>query len=139
MLFVAVTQSPSSCGLRQRSLARGGSVEAKRINPLNHKSDAVVWNGLVFLSGMVPKTPSANVETQSREVLEKIDHLLQQAGSDRSKLLSASIWLADINDYLVFNSVWNEWIISGKQPARACVQARLAVPGAVEVAVIATV
>lgn len=112
-------------------------MDAKYINPVNHKSDAVVYNGLVFVSGMVPNTPSADVATQSREVLDKIERILEQAGSDRSKLLSATIWLANIDDYKAFNSVWNDWVIKEKQPSRACTQARLAVPGAVEVAVVA--
>ena len=112
-------------------------VHAKYINPVNHKSDAVVYNGLVFVSGMVPNTPSADVATQSREVLDKIDRILEQARSHRSKLLSATIWLANIDDYKAFNSVWNDWVIKEKQPSRACSQALLAVPGAVEVAVVA--
>jgi enamine deaminase RidA (YjgF/YER057c/UK114 family) len=113
-------------------------VDRRHINPLNHKSDAVVHNGLVFVSGITPKNTSADVQGQTREVLQKIEEILHEAGSDRSKLLSANIWLADVADYAAVNKVWNAWVVEGKQPARACVGATLALPGIlVEIAVVA--
>jgi enamine deaminase RidA (YjgF/YER057c/UK114 family) len=107
------------------------------INPRGHKSDAVICNGMVFVSGMGPVNNSADIQTQTQEVLGKIDGVLEEAGSDRSRIVSASIWLADIDDYAAFNAVWNDWVVDGRQPTRACIQATLAVRGAVEVAVIA--
>lgn len=113
-------------------------MQIKYINPRGHKSDAVICNGMVFVSGIVPDSDTTDVQQQAREVLAKINTLLEEAGSNRSKILSASIWLADIGDYAAFNAVWNKWVVAGKQPARACVQAKLAVRGAVEISVIAS-
>ena len=114
-------------------------MEPRRINPLNHKSDVVIHNGMVFVSGITPKITSADVQGQTREVLAKIEGLLKEAGSDQSKLLTANIWLANVADYSAMNEVWNAWVIPGKQPTRACVGATLALPGLlVEIAVTAT-
>lgn len=102
-------------------------------------SGAVSAGGWVFLSGQVPNDLQASVEEQTREVLEKIDGLLAQAGADRSRLLSAQIWLKDIErDFAAMNSVWEAWLPEGCAPARATVQADLARPQVlVEIMVVA--
>lgn len=91
-------------------------------------SDAVVHGDTVYLVE-VPPNPGADITAQTRELLASIDRLLAQAGSDKSRLLIATIYLADMADYDGMNAVWDEWVPEGCAPTRACVQARLANPG----------
>ncbi|WP_312479315.1 RidA family protein [Stutzerimonas nitrititolerans] len=99
----------------------------QRINTNDRMSAAVTFANLVFLAGQVPDDRSEDVAGQTRQVLAKIDNLLAAAGSDRSKLLSAHIWLKDIEaDFAAMNAVWSEWLPAGCAPARATVEARLA-------------
>ena len=77
-------------------------------------------------------------DKQMDNILNRIDELLGEVGSDKSKVLSATIWLADIRDYDAINKVWDAWLVKGAAPARACVEAKLADPKfTVEVGVIA--
>jgi len=91
-------------------------------------SQAVVHGDLVFLAGQVADEPSADVRGQTEQVLRKIDRLLAEAGSDKTKILSATIWLADIATFDEMNAVWDPWVAKGNAPARACVEAKLARP-----------
>jgi enamine deaminase RidA (YjgF/YER057c/UK114 family) len=91
-------------------------------------SDVVAHGSTVYLVE-VPQPLSADIAGQTREVLASIDRLLVQAGSDRSRLLMVTIYLADMRDYAAMNEVWDEWVPEGTAPARACVEARLANPG----------
>ena len=92
-------------------------------------SQIVVHNETVYLAGQVAlDTPGGSVADQTVDVLRRIDSLLAQAGTDKSKLLSATIWLSDIGDFDEMNSVWDAWVSPGNQPARACVEAALAAP-----------
>lgn len=91
-------------------------------------SFAVVHNGIVSLCGMTAD-PVGDVKVQTRQVLERIDQLLQAAGTDKSKLLTAQVWLADMRDFEDHNSVWNEWVDRKNPPVRACVGAPLWRPG----------
>ena len=91
-------------------------------------SQAVVCNGIVFLAGQVASDPAQDVAGQTRQVLEAIDKLLGEAGSDKSRLLSANIFLADMADFAAMNAVWDAWVSPGNTPARATVQAQLARP-----------
>lgn len=102
-------------------------------------SGAVTCAGRVFLSGQVPTDLDAPAAEQTQQVLGKIDALLAQAGSDRSRLLTAQIWLKNIGrDFDAMNSVWESWLPEGCSPARATVQAELARPGVlVEIMVVA--
>ena len=101
-------------------------------------SQAVVFGPTVYLAGQVGDTPAADVRQQTQEVLRKIDELLAAAGTDNSKLLSATIWLSDMRNYNDMNAVWDAWVSPGNTPARACVEARLAAPRwKVEIAVVA--
>ncbi|HYF17949.1 MAG TPA: RidA family protein [Ramlibacter sp.] len=114
-------------------------MEIERIECGPRMSQAVVAGGLVFLAGQVARQNQAgDVQEQAREVLARIDALLQAAGSDRSRLVSATVWLVDMGDFRAFNEVWDAWVTPGATPTRACVQALLAQPQyKVEVAVVA--
>jgi enamine deaminase RidA (YjgF/YER057c/UK114 family) len=87
---------------------------------------ALSHNGTVYLAGMVADDPTGDVAQQTRAVLAKIDHYLAVAGSDKSKLLSAVIWLRDIADFDRMNGAWDAWIDKSAMPVRATVEARLA-------------
>jgi enamine deaminase RidA (YjgF/YER057c/UK114 family) len=89
-------------------------------------SQAVAWGGTVYLSGQVSMDGSTTVGDQTRAVLKQIDELLEEVGTDRSRLLSANIWLRDIADFDEMNSIWREWLEGVEPPARATVQAPLA-------------
>jgi enamine deaminase RidA (YjgF/YER057c/UK114 family) len=83
-------------------------------------------NGTVYIAGMTTDDTTGDVEQQTRDTLAKIDHYLAMAGSDKSKLLAAQIWLRDIADFDRMNGVWDEWIDRFAMPVRATVEARLA-------------
>ena len=114
--------------------------EIKRIETGARMSQAVIHNGIVYLAGQVGK-PGTSVTEQTREVLAQIDRLLAEAGSDKTRILSAQIWMADMANFAEMNAVWDAWVPAGTAPARACVQVgRLASPGwRVEIAVQAAV
>ena len=112
----------------------------QHINPGPRLSGAVIHNGMVYVSGQVPVTPHADVPTQTREILGKIDQILAQAGTDKRHIVNASIWLADIITFDAMNSAWDAWIAPGPAPARATVEARIAnAQWRVEIACIAAV
>lgn len=100
----------------------------KRIEPGTRLSQAVVYGDTVYLAGQVASDTSADTAGQARQILEQIDKLLAQAGSDKSQLLWANVWLADMSDYAAMNGVWEAWIPKGQTPARATVEAKLALP-----------
>ena len=103
-------------------------------------SQAVKANGFVFTAGQVAATPTPSVAAQTAQILAQIDQLLSDAGSDKTKIVSASIWLADIAGFAEMNSEWDKWVPAGNAPARATVEAKLATPAyLVEIAVIAVV
>ena len=87
-------------------------------------SRVVERGSMVYVCGVTPE-PAGDVKHQTRQVLERIDRLLASAGSDRTKLLTAQVWLADMNDFAEHNSVWNEWVDRENPPVRVCVQAQL--------------
>lgn len=99
----------------------------KRIGTGKRMSEAVVFNGMVFLAGQVG-SPGKTTKEQTVEVLSSIDRLLKEAGTDKSKLLSATIWLADMVDFDIMNEVWEAWVAEGQAPTRATCQAQLASP-----------
>lgn len=101
--------------------------EITRIEPGKRMSNAVVHNGLVYLAGVVG-SPSGDVTSQTKEVLAEIDRLLALAGSDKTRILRAQIWLADISTFAEMNSVWDAWVAQGDAPARATGEAKLATP-----------
>lgn len=99
-----------------------------RIAPGARMSQATIYNGTVFLAGQVDDARSASVAEQAKRILAKIDALLAQAGTNRSRLLSANVWLSDIATYDEMNTVWEAWIDPNNPPARATVESRLAGP-----------
>ena len=101
-------------------------------------SQAVAYGATVYLAGQVADTQAADVRQQTEEVLRKIDELLAAAGTDNSKLLSATIWLSDMRHFSEMNAVWDAWVSPGNTPARATVEAKLASPDyLVEIMVVA--
>jgi enamine deaminase RidA (YjgF/YER057c/UK114 family) len=98
----------------------------------------VVHGDTVYLAGVVAKNLDADVKGQTKEVLGEIDRLLAKCGSDKSKILSATIWVTDIRNRAPMNEVWTAWVDTKNMPARACVEAALADPRAlVEIMVVA--
>lgn len=92
-------------------------------------SKIVIYNGMVFISGQTPDDWSLDITGQTKQTLDKIDKLLAEAGTDRSRLLTAQIWLRDAQaDFDAMNAVWNAWIVPGSAPARATWEARTAAP-----------
>ncbi len=103
-------------------------------------SAAVVHGNTVYLAGQVASDSAAGVKGQTEQVLKKIDGLLAAVGSSKSKLLSATVWLANMGTYDEMNAAWDAWVDPANTPARATVEARLASPKyLVEIAVIAAV
>ncbi len=98
-----------------------------RIEPGNRMSAGTVHNGIVYLAGHVGE-PGGDVTRQTSEVLAEIDRLLVLAGSDRTRILRAQIWLADMAGYNAMNAVWDAWVTPGHAPARATGESKLATP-----------
>lgn len=109
----------------------------QRIRSGQRMSQAVIHGDTVYLAGQVG-APGASVTDQTREILANIEALLAECGSDKSKILSATIWLADMADFGEMNAVWDVWVGGRDAPARATGEARLATPDyKVEIIVIA--
>ena len=100
------------------------------INPGPIMSSAVVHGSTVYLAGLIAADTTVGTKGQTEQILAQIDELLAAAGSDKSKLLKANIWLVDIGDWAEMNEAWKAWIVPGATPARATVEARLAAPAA---------
>jgi enamine deaminase RidA (YjgF/YER057c/UK114 family) len=115
----------------------GATMAIKRIQTGPRMSQAVIHNKTVYLAGQV--AAGATVTIQTREILATIDALLAEAGTDKSRLLSATIWLTDMATFAEMNSVWQSWVVPGETPARATVvSAQLAsAEYRIEIAVIA--
>lgn len=112
----------------------------QRIDAGKRMSEASIHNGVAYLAGQVPLTADADIETQTREVLAEIDALLAQVGTDKTRILRAQIFLADIADFQGMNRAWDAWVVAGQAPSRATVEARLANPDwKVEIVVTAAV
>ncbi len=91
-------------------------------------SEMAVHNGVVYLAGQVPEDASQDITGQTAQVLAAIDKLLAQAGSDKSKILRAQIFIADLADFPGMNKAWDAWVVPGHTPPRATVEAKLARP-----------
>ena len=101
--------------------------DIKRIECGTRMSEAVIHNGVVYLAGQVGN-PGDSVADQTREVLAQVDRLLAEAGTDKTRILKAQIWMADIADFAEMNAVWDAWVPQGHCPARATGEAKLATP-----------
>lgn len=110
----------------------------QRIRPGARFAAAVVHQGVVHLSGQVARDTSEDAGGQTRQVLATIDRLLAEAGTDKTHILQATVYLADMADFAAMNAVWDAWVVQDCLPTRATVEARLATPAhRVEIVVIA--
>lgn len=101
-----------------------------RIGIGKRMSQAVIHNGVAYLAGIVAEnTRGQSVLDQTKEVLAEIDRILAEAGTDKTKLLKANIWLTDMSSFAQMNVAWDGWVAEGHTPARATVESRLAAPG----------
>ena len=99
----------------------------KRLDPGKRMSQAVIHNGIAYLAGQVG-APDTSLTEQTTAVLAQIDALLAEAGTDKSRLLTATIWLADMADFAAMNAVWDAWVDPANPPARATGEVKLATP-----------
>ncbi len=102
--------------------------EIKRFHVGKRLSDMAVHNGVVYLAGQVPDDGKADIETQTSQVLATIDRLLAEAGTDKTKILMAQIYVANMKEFDGMNKAWDAWVADGNAPPRATVEARLANP-----------
>jgi len=100
----------------------------ERINPGKRLSDAAVHGTTIYLAGQVASDPKLDIRGQARDILAQIDRLLLNLGSSKLRLLSVTIYLADMADFAAMNEVWDAWVPQGDLPARATVEAKLARP-----------
>ena len=101
----------------------------RRIQPGPRMSQAVIHGNVVYLAGQVAAgAPGKPVPEQTKDILSRIDALLAEAGTDKSRLITASIWLADIATFAEMNEAWDAWVLPGNAPARATVESKLATP-----------
>lgn len=112
-----------------------------RLHANNRMSQVVSFpltGTMVVLAGQVADNRKAGIKEQTADILARIDRLLADSGTDKTAIVSASVWLPNIIDFDAFNSVWDQWVSAGHTPARACVEAKLADPDLrVEIAVTA--
>jgi enamine deaminase RidA (YjgF/YER057c/UK114 family) len=103
------------------------TIERKQVGA--RMSQIVIHGDTVHLAGIVAQASKGKSMTeQTREVLATIDKYLAEAGTDKTKLLSANIWITDMSKFAEMNAVWDAWVAPGQTPARACVEAKLAAP-----------
>lgn len=100
----------------------------QRLHVAARYSEAAIFNGVVYLAGMVPEGEASDIRAQTADVLAQIDQRLAEAGSDKTRILRTQIYLADIRDIAGMNEVWDAWVVPGHAPPRATVQAALAQP-----------
>ncbi len=104
--------------------------DIQRIEAGPRMSEAVIHGGKVYTAGIVAdRAVGKSVFEQTKEILQGIDNILAQAGSDKTRILKANIWLSDIATFADMNKAWDMWAVAGKTPARATVEAKLAAPG----------
>jgi enamine deaminase RidA (YjgF/YER057c/UK114 family) len=116
------------------------SQDIQRLHVAARYSEAAVFNGVVYLAGMVPECEAKDIRSQTADVLSQIDLRLMEAGSDKTRILRTQIYLQDIGDITAMNEVWDAWVVAGSAPPRATVQAALANPDyKIEVVVTAAV
>lgn len=99
-----------------------------RIGVAARYSEAAVFNGVVYLAGMVPECEATDIRSQTADVLAQVAQRLKEAGSDQARILRAQIYLTDIREISAMNEVWDAWVLPGTAPPRATVQAALADP-----------
>ena len=112
---------------RVASTQKDFSMSIRRIDVGPRMSDIVIHNNTVYLAGQVG-APGESVTVQTQSVLDQIDAALAKAGTDKTKILQAIIWLADMSTFAEMNAVWDKWVSAGHTPARATGEAKLATP-----------
>ncbi|BFM48232.1 RidA family protein [Marinomonas sp. THO17] len=111
----------------------------ERLEVGQRMSRIVKHNGTIYLCGQVAADANAGITEQTQTMLDKVESLLVQAGSDKEHILSATVYIRDMKDFAAMNAVWDAWVPEGHAPARACVEARMARPELlVEVSVVAS-
>jgi len=114
--------------------------DIKHIDPGPRMSEATIYGDRIYCAGMIPEDTSLDITGQVKQALAEIDSLLATGGSDKTRILTATIWLADIADFAAMNAVWDAWVVPGQTPARATVQARLNDPKMkIEIMVVAAI
>ncbi|MCJ8274795.1 MAG: RidA family protein [Psychrosphaera sp.] len=98
----------------------------QRIQTKQRMSRIVKHNGTIYLCGQVCADATQGITEQTQTMLDKVDTLLAEAGSDREHILSATIYIKDMEDFAQMNAVWDSWVPEGHAPARACVSASMA-------------
>ncbi|AYO55315.1 RidA family protein [Acinetobacter wuhouensis] len=112
--------------------------DIQKINSTEVMSAVTIFNKVVYLSGQVPKNTDADITGQTLDILATIDELLAAAGTDKSRLLSAHVYIKNLSDFQTFNTVWIDWLKGCVTPARATIQADLVNPNwLIEIAVTA--
>jgi enamine deaminase RidA (YjgF/YER057c/UK114 family) len=112
----------------------------ERVNVGKRLSDMAVYNGVAYLAGQVAEDRSLDIAGQTQQILATIDDLLHKAGTNKSRILMAQIFVANIAEYDAMNKAWDAWVAEGNAPPRATIEARLAHPGyKVEIVVTAAV
>ena len=102
----------------------------KRIGAGNRMSEAVIHNGMAYLAGFVAEAAKGkSVKEQTADILAQIDETLKEAGTDKTRIVKANIWLTDIKTWAEMNEAWDAWVVPGQTPARATVESKLAAPG----------
>ena len=102
----------------------------KRINPGKRMSAAVIHNGMVYLAGFVSENAKGgSVKEQTLDILADIDATLKKAGTNKTNIVKANIWLTDMATFSQMNEAWDSWVVDGQTPARATVESKLAAPG----------
>ena len=102
----------------------------KRIEPGKRMSSAVIHNGMAYLAGFVAEAAAGkSVKEQTADILQQIDATLKAAGTSKTNIVKANIWLTDIKTWAEMNEAWDAWVVPGQTPARATVESRLAAPG----------
>ncbi len=110
----------------------------KRLHTGPRMSEAAIHAGVVYLAGQVAEDSTLDITGQTRQVLAAIDRLLEEADSDKGRILQATVFIKSMNDFQAMNAVWDQWVAQGQTPPRATVECRLARPDyLVEIKVIA--
>lgn len=109
-------------------MIQGVSRDIQRHGMAARYSEAAVFNGVVYLAGMVPECAATDIRSQTADVLAQVEQRLKEAGSDKSRILRTQIYLTDIREIGAMNEIWDAWVVPGTAPPRATVQAALADP-----------
>jgi enamine deaminase RidA (YjgF/YER057c/UK114 family) len=113
-------------------------MEIQRLHVGKRLSETAIHNGTVYLAGQIAEDTTQDIIGQTREVLGHVDHLLNEAGSSKARILSCQIYISDMSYFPGMNEVWDAWVVPGHTPPRATVEAKLANPAClVEIVVVA--